>query len=367
MLLQEKNLMSNIREIRQKEFANKWIEGSRFSILNLCPRFGKIFCSINIFEILKPNSILISYPDEKIKNSWEEDFIKRNYNNENITFVTHLSLWKYKDEKFDIIVIDECHLLSENQIEICKELFKNNKQILALTGTLSSETRNCLKKELSLNVEALYPIELAIKEGVISNYEIEIIKVALDDKILQTFGKKKRTEKKQFNALTYVINQLEEEGKDTFFLRLKRMKIIQNSLAKLNKTKELIEKYKEERILVFCGAINIADRLGIPTYHSKSEDKQIFDNFVNGIGNQLAVIQIGNTGVTYLPLNRIIINYTSSNPEDLCQKIMRALSIEYNNIDKKAHIFIITSDENIELLWIKRALSFFDKNKIKYI
>ncbi len=358
---------NELRTLRQKEFADKWIKGSRFSILNLCPRFGKIFCSINIFEILKPKSILIAYPDEKIKNSWEEDFIKRNYNNENITFVTHLSLWKYKDEKFDIIVIDECHLLSENQIEICKELFKNNKQILALTGTLSSETRNCLKKELSLNVEALYPIELAIKEGVISNYEIEIIKVALDDKILQTFGKKKRTEKKQFNALTYVINQLEEEGKDTFFLRLKRMKIIQNSIAKLNKTKELIEKYKEERILVFCGNINVLEKLEIPCFHSKSPNEEEFNKFLNGEIPHMGVCKIGNSGLTYVPLGRVVISNFDSNEENLIQRLMRAMSFEYDNTEKIAKIIIISSTEEVEQKWLTNALRGLSKDKIKYI
>ena len=357
----------NIRKQRQKEFAERWLNSDRRNILNLAPRMGKCFTSINIFEQFPPHAtILIAYPDEKIKLSWEEDFVKREYSNPNITFVTHLSLHKYKDKIFDLIVIDEIHLLSENQINMCKELFVENKQILGLTGTLSSQTATILKKELSLNVEAIYPIELAIREGVITDYEIEVIKVPLDDKIIQSF-KKPRTEKKQFDAYSHVINKMEEEGKNTMFLRLARMRIIQNSLSKLQKTKEFLLQWKDERILVFCGAIKIADKLGIPSHHSKNNKKQIFDDFVKGIGNQLAVIQIGNTGVTYLPLNKVIINYTNSNSEDLCQKIMRCLSIEYNNLDKKAHIYIISSTEPEELRWIKRALEFFQKDKIKYI
>ncbi len=41
------------------------------------------------------------------------------------------------------------------------------------------------------------------------------------------------------------------------------------------------------------------------------------DDFVTGKGNHLAVVKIGNTGVTYKPLNRVIINYFDSNAENL--------------------------------------------------
>jgi hypothetical protein len=63
----------------------------------------------------------------------------------------------------------------------------------------------------------------------------------------------------------------------------------------------------------------------------------------------------------------VIINYFDSNAENLAQKINRAMGFEYNNPDKKAHIYIITSDQGIELAWLTKALAFFDKSKIKYI
>ena len=64
-----------------------------------------------------------------------------------------------------------------------------------------------------------------------------------DELILKNNLKQVRTEKKQFNALSYIINKLEEEGKNTMFLRLNRMRVIQNSIAKLNKTKQLLKEY----------------------------------------------------------------------------------------------------------------------------
>ncbi|HEY5587381.1 MAG TPA: hypothetical protein VIK86_00335, partial [Candidatus Paceibacterota bacterium] len=85
------------------------------------------------------------------------------------------------------------------------------------------------------------------------------------------------------------------------------------------------------------------------------------------VGNHLAVVNIGNTGITYKPLNFVIVNYFDSNAENLTQRINRCMSMEYDNPDKKAHIFIISTDEKIEGAWLAKALEFFSPEKIKYL
>jgi superfamily II DNA or RNA helicase len=362
----QKNQKPTLRDNRQQEFANIFLEHGEFGILNLCPRFGKIYTTINILEKLdKDINILIAYPDLKIKTSWEEDFNARKYNNPNITYTTHLSIKKHTEAVYDLVVLDEIHLLSEAQIEAVKELKCIN--VLGLTGTLSSYTEKTLREELGLNVLAEYPIEQAIEEGVIVDYEITVVTTPLDDVIKYNYKGKWKTEKKQFDAYGWVIDQMERQGKATMFLRLARMRIIQNSVAKLRLTQRLLQKHKDERVLVFCGVTSIADSLGIPVYHSKAGDKEVFEDFANGEGNHLAVVKIGNTGVTYKPLNRVIINYFDSNGENLAQKINRCMAMEYNTPDKKAHIYIVCSTEEVEKKWLNKALEFFDKNKIKYI
>jgi superfamily II DNA or RNA helicase len=355
-----------LRDKRQQEFADVWLK-DKWGILNLCPRFGKIRTTINILKKIKPKTILIAYPDVKIKESWQDEFRACNYVDGFITYTTHLSLHKYQDDVFDLVVIDEIHLLSEAQIEAVKVLLEYNPQVLGLTGTMTTYTQRTLLDELDLPVVAEYPIEQAVREGVIVDYEISVIRVPLDDQKINDYKGKKRTEKKQFDSYGWVIDSLERQGKATMFLRLARMRIIQNSLAKLEATRKLLAKHKDERVLVFCGITKIADSLGIPSYHSKSDEKQVFEDFAEGKGNHLAVVKIGNTGVTYKPLNRVIINYFDSNAENLAQKINRCMAMEYNTPDKKAHIYIISSNEDVELKWLRKALEFFDKDKIKYI
>jgi hypothetical protein len=356
----------SIRDQRQAEFADKWLNSNRRSILNLCPRFGKIRTTINILNKLNTESILIAYPDNKIKDNWRNEFIEMGFNDYNVTYTTFLSLKKYTGITYDIVIFDEIHLLSGAQIKTAKWLMEFSTCLLGLTGTLSSESQQILLNELKLPVLATYPIKQAIDEGVITDYEITVVKVPLDVRLKQYNGK---SEKVKFESLTRGIHKLENEEKNTMFLRLARMRIIQNSVAKLNKTKELLKEYVDERILVFCGVTKIADSLGIPSHHSRSPGKELFNAFVTGeFGvNHLAVCKIGNTGVTYKPLNRVIINYFDSNGENLAQKILRCMSFEFDNPDKKAHIIIISSTEPAEAKWLFKALEFFDKTKINYV
>ena len=68
----------SLRDKRQQEFAQVFLDHGEFGILNLCPRFGKINVSINILEKMdKDINILIAYPDIKIKNAWDEHFLAR--------------------------------------------------------------------------------------------------------------------------------------------------------------------------------------------------------------------------------------------------------------------------------------------------
>jgi superfamily II DNA or RNA helicase len=356
----------SIRDDRQLEFAKVWLK-EKHGILNLCPRFGKIRTSILALEKLKPKSILIAYPDNKIKDSWQADFADLGFDDSNVTYSTHLSLKKLVDNAYDIIIIDEIHLLSEAQIEVCKDLFSNNACILGLTGTLSRETEITLEEELDLHVIAHYPIEKAIEEGVIVDYEIHVIRVPLDNTVYNDYKGKLKTEKKHYDGISWVINKMQYSGGDTMFMRLARMRVIQSSLAKTNATKRLLAAHKDERVLVFCGTTAVADNLGIPSYHNKSKEKSIFEDFAEGEGNHLAVVKIGNSGITYKPLDKVIINYFDSNAENLAQKINRCMGMEYATPDKKAHIYIVSSDEPVELKWLSKALEFFDKNKIKYL
>lgn len=348
----------NLRDKRQQELAQKWLDSNQRSIVFAAPRMGKTRIGTIILDKLSVNRVLIAYPNTPIKQSWTDEFTKYGYNNPGVQFTTFSSLKNHLQNEWDIIVLDEIHALSEAQIESLKTYAKDTR-ILGLTGTLSEWTEETLKTQLKISVCARYLLETAVNEGIVSDYRIKIVLVDLDN----TFKGKKGTEKEHFDKLSRTIDFLERKNKSTFFLRLSRMRIIQNSISKLQKTRELLQ--KSPRAVVFCGTTDIADKMGCFVYHSKKKEEEQFLEFCQGKGDHMAVVKLANAGVTIKNLDTVIFNYTDSNEENFVQKIMRCCNYDYKN--KIANITIISSTENVELSWLKKALKPVDQSKITYI
>ena len=74
-LLKKDTKPLTLRDIRQEEWAAAWLK-TKFGIIYVCPRAGKIRTTINCLQKFTDPKILIIYPIETIKKSWEEDFIK---------------------------------------------------------------------------------------------------------------------------------------------------------------------------------------------------------------------------------------------------------------------------------------------------
>ena len=87
------------------KLSNWYISGNKRGLANLTMRFGKSRVTIELLKILVPYhaTILISYPDNQLKESWENELTKWDYDNPNITFVNFTSLWKYEDRVFDFV------------------------------------------------------------------------------------------------------------------------------------------------------------------------------------------------------------------------------------------------------------------------
>lgn len=358
----------NLRDELQEKWAEQFINGSGRSILHLCPRAGKIRTSIRIFCKVQriigyQPKILICYPDKNIQQSWEEDIQAVKYKNPQITYVTHVSLAKEFLNEYDIIVCDEIHLLSPKQKENFAIIMENNRRsvILGLTGTLSNQTKTELMLRLGLSVSQEYTLAEAIYDGIISDYQINVIKVDLDDTTIVDI-KKKKTEKKKYKDITWVI---ENKGQN-LFLSLSRMRIVHNSLSKIATTKKILQTLKDERVLVFCANNKVAKQLGCKVHTTKFKDQDEFNKFIGDTSKHyhMAVCKIGNTGVSFKSLSYILVMAFDSNSENLTQRICRSLILDEPG--KVSTIYVVTSTEKAELRWLEKSLEFFDQKKIKY-
>lgn len=356
----------DLRELRQKEAKQAYLESHRKCILNCAPRFGKIKTSIDIMRELNPKRVLISFPRNDIMEGWKSDFKKFRFEGD-VDFVTFTSVKKKVDEDYDFFIIDEIQEASRNQrLMMYKLVEKEGVNSLGLSGTITGTTEREIMRDMGMTICFKYEIEKAVAEGVLSDYHIYVHKVDLDDSLKIHGTKKNKTEKGLFQAISIVKDKM--KGQQKWFMEMKQIKILQNSLSKLNKTKELIEKYKDSRLLIFTGLTEIANNLGVPVYHSKSKDRQIFLDFCRGVNyNHLATVNMLQAGITILPIDRGIVNYFSGAPEQSTQKICRFLGTEINHPHKKAEIHIVTSTEKFELFRLSTALSFLESSKITYL
>jgi superfamily II DNA or RNA helicase len=362
------------------QLQDKWAETayqSKHGILHLCPRAGKtrtcirMFCKVHrlyresyIDKNKHSVNILICYPDKNIQESWESDFKAIGYKNSNIKYITHTSLKKEIGNKYDIIICDEIHLLSENQKVNFKKIMDSNisSWIIGLSGTLSKNTEIELGRDLKLKVITKYSLYEAIKDGLISDYKINVIKVPLDNKKIVDL-KKKKTEKGKYDAICWVIKN---KGQN-LFLSLSRMRLLHNSISRTEATKKLLKNLVDRRLLVFCSSNDIANKLGCKIHTSKFKNQEEFEKFIQNTSgyNHMAVCKIGNTGVSFKSLDHIVVQAFDSNSENLTQRICRSLILDEKG--KISNIYIICSDEEVELKWLEKSLEFFDKSKIKYL
>lgn len=349
-------------EIVQK--AVKFYKEERFGYIDGAMRLGKIKISIDIMKDMAIIDTLIAYPDNRIRESWEQEFIKWGYDSSLVTYTNFSSLHKFIDRTFGLLIIDEFHSCSFLERDYCHQIMTNNKntKVLGLSGTVSKDT----KRLWGLNEIAKYTTTQGIQDGVIADYRINVHFVSLDTKV-KTPNKKGRmlSEKQRYNNYTYVINKLKNEGKETMHLLLTRNRLSTASLGKLNHVKQLLEKMKDKRVLVFAGLTDTADRIGIPTYHNKSKDDSAFQQFQREEINHLALAAMGKMGVTYKNLTSVILLNATHNKEETAQMVGRATKLDY--INKVADIHIIALDEEAEREKIRKTLSMLDKNKIKYL
>ena len=351
----------------QSEFVEKGVKffkSKKKGYYNLAMRFGKCKTTIDLlFKLFDYDAtILIAYPDNKLRDVWMDECRKWDYDNPNITLVNFSSLKKYVQYEFDMFVIDEFHSASENERNIAHDIMDNCTYTLGLSGTVSTDT----DEQWDMKEIASYTTNDGIEDGILADYRITVHYVDLDNKVLTKDKKGKfATEKNRYEKYTWVIEKMKRQGTNFMFMALARNRLSLSSLGKMNYTKALLKKLSDKRVLVFTGLAAVADDLGIASYHSKSKTDKGYTDFQNGKANHLALAAMGKMGVTYHDLDSVILLNFTYNAEETSQILNRAIKLDYHN--KIADLHIICLREAPEMKKIKESLSMLDQSKIKYV
>lgn len=341
----------------------------------------------------KPN-FLVAVPTEQLRDvDWPAE-VEKWYGDDGtemwiacVKAVCYISLHKLRGGYYDLVIIDEAHHLTM----LSSQFFKANVvlRVLGLTATAPDPKvepeKYILLREIAPVVFS-YPLEQGVDEGVVADFEINVILSVLDDKkkIIPAGNKKKsflQTEKAAYDWQSKLITSMRIEmgnglSKDPAkaaerlkFMELARYRFMCNLPSKLRIAQAVIEREYAlvpalVRTLVFAGSIEQCTILcGTSVYHSKSGREEL-GRFIRKEISLLGCVKALDEGVNIPDLDQAIIVQVDSNPRSLVQRVGRVVRYREGH---KARIFIICVQNTMDESWLKTALAGFDEKRIKYL
>lgn len=357
-----------IKDLVQKQIIEDIVGADFRGIVLASVRSGKTRILINAIKSHHKGfnpKVLVLYPNIDIKNSWEDECVKIGCSM-TITYCTFISMEKVMNGDYDYVVFDEAHLIpEEHKLPIAGEMAKRFKHVIFASGTYNKTTMADLRIHTSLPLIVEYTTEMAIADGLISDYTLYVHTYNLDSVSKRQFGTGLRkwwnTDADELLRLSKSVERL--HGDKKMMAALARMRFINANESLKQAVINWIIENSTKRFLIFTENEAFGLKFRIPMYNSKSKDDSVLQSFINGEINKLCLIKKGSAGVTYPNLDNILITSINSNSENLEQMLGRSLLIDTEHSD--IHIFV--SNKEFQLNWLKSALANINKEKIVWV
>jgi len=337
--------------------------------------------------LLAEGKTLWIMPSNALLQNYQEEFERWNKTKLiNTKFINRASLKKFVNEKYNTIVADEIHKYSDAQVDYFNSLVSNNSdaKIIMLSANIKQEKLDNRWKKRFHHPFNIFEFSMrdAIKRGIITDYSITVYRVALDDKAKYIPGGNKKnpfftSELKNYQYLSKEFRRfraLEWGGgpKKQMYANIKMAKASKRRMAlgtyerKKQLVKQLLEQFKDSRVIVFTGYNKIADEF-CDSYHSDNLELDNLARMKAGEINHLATVAMVNEGENIPPIEIGIIHQVNSNLETLEQQLYRLLRIEEDNPDKIANLHITVYKDTRDEDWLNKAIENLDLSKIKYV
>lgn len=381
----------------QKEAVDYWKADGEWGFVVAATGVGKSLIAINaVIETMKSDNsndnFLVVVPTEKLRDeNWKEEFQKWGHESVwdgNVQRECYASISRLEGNTYDLVVCDEAHNLTENNIEFFKQ--NSVQRLLCLSATPpQDETKKALLKEL--NVKIVYEVDLdtAVKLRLVAPYEILIVETRLDsvDKYIPAGSKDKPFLSTELSNYTYLTNLMKKQMFSTnpqmkkagTFTAMKRMRMIYNLKSKTEAAKVILSKISQQyRVLTFCGSIEQAESLAnkpnpsdlqFPgdntphTFHSKSGDYWL-KKFQSLEVSRLTCVKALNEGMNIPQVDYGVVVQLDSNERSIVQRIGRLIRYRKGHIGK---IIIIIAVDTQDEKWANKALENLDQSKIKRV
>lgn len=293
---------------------------------------------------------------------------KFNLKVDSVIFSTTASLKKL-EEPYDLIIIDECHKEPDRIYKFLKIQAELNPmaELLCLTGTPKrSYKENDLYEFAPISYRKT--IDDSIKEGLLNNYEITVLLCPLNsvNRDFSSLSKTKQFLTTEKEAYSFWINRYNQSSARGFSFELQMLKMIFRLIKSKDRfINKLINKYKNEKTLIFLPSIDKTMEFDIPTYHSKLSKQEKSANLHSFIESD--ILHLTNVeglveSINVPGLKNLIITRIDASDTKFLQLLGRALRL---NPQEVANVIILVAENTIEVKWLRTALKAFDITKIK--
>ena len=236
--------------------------------------------------------------------------------------ITHACYQSMLDHSiYDVVIADEVH---DAMSPVYHVQFVNNKvDTWGFTATPMYDiqydffTKRDLYIKCELHELYSYDVKDAIEEKILSPYKIELIKTSLTSQ-----------ENREYNKWIWLW-----QNKRLKFAITKYCNVLYKATNKINIVKELLEKHKNQKILIMSVSLDILDELNIPIISSKHKgSKSLIDDFNTDKIKVLGSSKMIRQGITLEGLEVLILMSYEKSIEKTQQKIGRVIRFTPNKI-----------------------------------
>lgn len=229
----------------QEQSFEKWDKNGRKGIIKAVPGAGKTRAAINIIEkVTEENpdaSIIVVCPTNALIKQWKSQ-VKSYYN---VRVMSYFKAIKLYTVNIDLVILDECHsILSKVRGKV---LNINYKWILGLSATPENS-------EESLGGVVL---EVGWENAKVAEFEVEYKKFSMTSE--------QKVKYHQLSRSVIYAGKTLEKGEISpelyMIIVMKRRSFVYNLPQRAEIALELIEKYKDERIMLFCERLSQIDAI----------------------------------------------------------------------------------------------------------
>lgn len=289
---------------------------------------GKGRLMIEIAKRLKPKSILYLCNSQELRDKMFIDEIHKwdaKYLLNIMDLQCYQTTYKWSGKHYDLVLADEFDAALTPEYS---KVFLNNtfNHKILVSATLDDDKKRKARKIAPIIFEK--KTKELISNKILNNVRYFFIKYDLTHEENDMY----LYYNKQFKKLLdqYVDKNVKAKLEK---LQIQRKQFLSSLKSSAEVTKWLIKllSQKDEKILIFCGLSEQADRVCDNSYHSNNDNKQALEDFHSGKQKILSVVDKVTRGVNIADVKNIILESTGRSKTKITQKIGRGMRLEIND------------------------------------